>query len=50
MARRRRRSGYHTRSGFVDTKRCHVCGGTYTVGDYSGHVREAHRGPLYRRR
>lgn len=44
------RHGYHVKGGFVQTARCKVCGGTYTKGMYSYHVRESHVGHLYRRK
>jgi len=43
----KRRSGYHVAGGFVSTARCVHCGGTYTKGDYSAHVRKSHTGHVW---
>jgi hypothetical protein len=45
----RRSPGYSVPGGYVKTARCTVCGGIYTKGEYSEHVKQRHVGRLYSR-
>jgi hypothetical protein len=43
----KRKHDYHVRGGLVATARCTVCGGSYTKGEYSEHVKRSHHGAVY---